>query len=177
LENQTIPTQQQNNNTLKTLCLLSYFWTGVSLLFLIGVFVFAFLLVGSVDKFSSELRQALHGGSYETDSELRLIVLSYFISIISGIITLIGVIVMHKKNEIGLIIYAIGELAIYAYLFFSGGLSKLAFTLEGSSGGYSGLLLVYGSLAIVLAFDILFIFLYKRALEKTKGKLFLNFAN
>jgi hypothetical protein len=177
LENQIAPSAQYNNKALKSLCILSYFWTSVSILFLIGVFIFAFLLIGDWEKFIYELKNALNGGQYEIDNDLKIITRTYFADFITLIITFIGVVMMHKKNEIGLIVYAIGELAIYLLLFFNTGISRLALSLQGGGGLYSGIALVYGGLALLFISDILFIFLYFRALEKAKGKLFLNFAN
>jgi hypothetical protein len=177
LENQFTPLQPYNNKALKSLCALSYFWTSLSILFLIGVFVFAFLLIGDSDKFIYELRNALNGGQYEIDQDLKSITITYFADFITLIITFIGVVMMHKKNEIGLIVYAIGELAIYMFLFFNDGVSRLALSLQGGGGPYSGIALVYGGLALLLISDIIFIYLYYRALEKAKGNLFLNFLN
>jgi hypothetical protein len=177
LENQVVPSTQYNNKTLKSLCALSYFWTGLSILFSIGVVIFAYLFIGDSEKFVSELKDALNGGRYEIDQDLRIITRTYFVNFITLIITFVGVVMMHKKNEIGLIVYAIGELAIYLFLFFNNGVSRLALSLQGGGGPYSGIALVYGGLALLLVSDIVFIFLYYRALEKAKGKLFLNFRN
>jgi hypothetical protein len=177
LENQVVPSAQYNNKALKSLCALSYFWTSLSILFFIGVAVFAYLLIGDSGKFVSELKDALNGGQYEIDQDLRIITRTYFANFFTLIITFIGVVLMHKKNEIGLVVYAIGELAIYLLLFFNTGISRLALSLQGGGGAYSGIALVYGGITLLLITDILFVFLYYRALEKAKGKLFLNFLN
>ncbi len=177
METQYIQPQIYDNKALKSLCALSYFWTSLSILFFVGTFIFAYLFIGNSEKFMSELKNAWDGGQYEIDKDIRILVRSYFIDFVTLIITFIGVVMMHRKNEIGLIVYAIGELAIYLLIFFNGGVSRLAISLEGGGGPYSGAVLVYGSIAVLLISDIIFIFLYYRALEKAKGKLFLNFLN
>jgi hypothetical protein len=162
---------------LKMLCILSYIWISIVLLAQIGCFVFLFLLFNNQGDFFGELITVLNGGHSDLDRDLKVIAWMYLLNFIMQIVTFIGVILMHKKNEIGLIIYAIGELSIYFLLFFNNGISRLTLSLQGGGGSYSGMVLVYGVLFLLLISDILFIFLYYRALEKAKGKLFLNFLN
>jgi hypothetical protein len=177
LENQASPLVQYNNNALKSLCALSYFWTSLCLIFSIGIIIFAYLLLGNSEKFISELRNAFEGGPLEIDYDLKITVRTFFFNFITLIITFIGVVVMQKKNEIGLIIYTIGELVIYLLLFFNKGVTLLALALEDRGSPYSDVTIIYGGVALLFILDILFIYLYYRALEKAKGKLFLNFMN
>jgi hypothetical protein len=168
---------KDTHHSLKMLCVLSYVWISISLITQIGFFIFLFLIFNNQGDFWDELIHVLKGGHSDLDRDLKVIAWMYILNFLMLIIALIGVVLMHKKNEIGLIVYSIGELAIYLILLFSGGLSRLVILLEGGGGSYSGIALVYGSLALLLIADFIFIFLYFRALEKAKGKLFLNFPN
>jgi hypothetical protein len=162
--------RREVHSNLKVLCILSYVWIGIALIMTV-IGMVAMMAMGSdtVEQLAEQMNNTNPGSGDAYMETAKNAVPQQLSGIALLVVSLIGVIMMHKLNRKGLIIYSIGELAGYVTMFLFGGAAASMGPLKSIIGETSGNAIMYGGIAVMLILDLLFIFLYKNGLDKSNA--------
>ena len=154
---------------LKVLCILSFIMCGIMILFALMGLKNLFLSADDIMASNPYLQtlQDNNPTAYQAilDS-MQYKNLSAILSLITPIVSLIGVIYMWKLKKMGFFIYIFGELLPYITTILTGGMSVMY--ASASAFGENGQMAINVFIGLVIIFDVLFIVLYAVNLKHLK---------
>jgi hypothetical protein len=162
--------RREVHSNLKVLCILSYVWIGIALVMtVIGMIAMMAMGSNTVEQLAEQMNNTNPGSGDAYLESAKYAVPQQLSGIALLVVSLVGVIMMHKLNRKGLIIYSIGELAGYLTMFLFGGVAASMGPLKSMIGETAGPIVIYGAFAVMIILDLLFIFLYKNGLDKSNA--------